>query len=323
MSTHYCIFTGAINQHKLKSDTEHSTAELKADIENSVNHVFGSHDECRSYYCQRKDERNYLLEINQTAFYDKIRQYNKYLANNSRSLIFDVDSNAVEQFNAVVAKFVGGKRINYSLNKSYNARCSAAVVSFNCKRPHYALHKTLTKTSPGKNTKLLELRRIKHNSQNLLRRKLRQKYFKTKERKVVEQDTGLDYGENCQKPDLPLEELEKEKEEFLRNLQKTDEERYDLERQTILQGDSGRWLEERRKIITASNFHRICRKRPNTTCKNIVRNLLYDSKTLNVASLMHGRNYEENAKKKLEQQLNIKVEPCGLFIKKDIQYLGK
>lgn len=281
------------------------------------------HDKCRNYYCQRKDERNYLVEIRNTVFYDKIKQHNKYIANNSRSLIFDVDSNSVEQFNSVVAKFVGGKRINYSLNKSYNARCSAAVVSFNCNRPHYALHKTLTNKSPGKTTKLLELRRIKHNKQNLLRRKLRDKCSKRNERNILQQNSSADYGENCQKPDLSIEDLEKEKEDFLKNLQKSDKERYELERQTVLHGDSGRWLEERRKIITASNFHRICRKRPNTTCKNIVKNLLYDSKNLNVASLLHGRKYEENAKKKLEQQLNIHVEPCGLFINKNIQYLGK
>ncbi|KAF2888058.1 hypothetical protein ILUMI_18114 [Ignelater luminosus] len=34
---------------------------------------------------------------------------------NVRSLIQDVDSNVVEHFNSTVAKFVGGKRINFSL----------------------------------------------------------------------------------------------------------------------------------------------------------------------------------------------------------------
>lgn len=41
------------------------------------------------------------------------------VAVHSRSLIEDVDSNAVEQFNFVTAKLVGGKRINYSLRRGY------------------------------------------------------------------------------------------------------------------------------------------------------------------------------------------------------------
>ncbi|KAF2896350.1 hypothetical protein ILUMI_09813, partial [Ignelater luminosus] len=37
----------------------------------------------------------------------------------ARSLIYDLDSNIVEQYHSVVAKFVGGKRINYSKSNSY------------------------------------------------------------------------------------------------------------------------------------------------------------------------------------------------------------
>lgn len=295
---------------------------MKEDIENSVSHVFGSHENCRDYFCERKDERNYLTDILNTSFYDKIKQHNRIMSNNARSLILDVDSNAVEQFNAIVAKFVGGKRINFSLNRSYEARCSAAVVSFNCKRPHYALHKALANKSPGKHAKQLELRRIKHNTQNILRRKLRLK-SSTKVQKAKEDgNSEPDYGENCQQPDISEEELEKAKKEFLKHLKKTDEERIKIEKETILQGKSGKWIEERRKLLTASNFHRICRKRPSTSCQNIVRSLLYDHKNLNVSSIIHGRTHEEDARRKLEEHLGINISPCGLFIHKLIPFLG-
>lgn len=40
--------------------------------------------------------------------------YLSNVASHSPSLIHNVDSNAVERYNSIVAKFVGGKRINFS-----------------------------------------------------------------------------------------------------------------------------------------------------------------------------------------------------------------
>lgn len=50
---------------------------------------------------------------------------------NAESLLYNVDTDAAETYNSVVAKFVGGKRVNYSLKGSYEARCKAAAISFN------------------------------------------------------------------------------------------------------------------------------------------------------------------------------------------------
>lgn len=41
------------------------------------------------------------------------------------------NSNIVEQFNGIVAKYIGGKRINFSLGKSYKIRMNAAVIQHN------------------------------------------------------------------------------------------------------------------------------------------------------------------------------------------------
>lgn len=41
------------------------------------------------------------------------------VAYHADSLICDVNNNYVESYNSVVAKFVGGKRINYSLRGNY------------------------------------------------------------------------------------------------------------------------------------------------------------------------------------------------------------
>lgn len=52
------------------------------------------------------------------------------LVDNAGSLTLDADNTVSEQFSSVVAKFVGGKRINYSLKRSYETRCLGARSSF-------------------------------------------------------------------------------------------------------------------------------------------------------------------------------------------------
>jgi hypothetical protein len=41
----------------------------------------------------------------------------QHLVDNSKSLIFDASNNSAEAFNALVAKFIGGKRVNYCKKK--------------------------------------------------------------------------------------------------------------------------------------------------------------------------------------------------------------
>jgi len=42
------------------------------------------------------------------------------VAHHAESLIYNVNNNAVEGFNSVVAKYVGGKRVNFSSRGTYN-----------------------------------------------------------------------------------------------------------------------------------------------------------------------------------------------------------
>ncbi|KAJ8878075.1 hypothetical protein PR048_022539 [Dryococelus australis] len=61
-----------------------------------------------------------------------------------------------------------------------------------------------------------------------------------------------------------------------------DEER---ERATLLQAGSGEWLERRRKMLTASKFGRICRRRINAICKTLVKTIMYSPDVLSVPAL--------------------------------------
>lgn len=71
------------------------------------------------------------------------------LSKNANSLILDVDNNICEQFNSVVNKYLGGKRINFTQKSSYTTRVQAAVISFNSKEYLRTIKKHVTQISPG------------------------------------------------------------------------------------------------------------------------------------------------------------------------------
>lgn len=76
------------------------------------------------------------------------------LSNNACSLIQDVDNNVCEQFNSLINKFIGGKRINFTQKNTYTTRIEAAIVSFNSKEYLRRIHKKMVFKSPGNIFKL-------------------------------------------------------------------------------------------------------------------------------------------------------------------------
>lgn len=115
-------------------------------------------------------------------------------------------------------------------------------------------------------------------------------------------------------------EIKKRKGDFILSLTMTEEARHLFERETIQQANSQRWFIERRNRLTASNFDRICKMRPQTSSKSTVYDILYGSTTLN--SMVYGKSSEEIGLQNLKLQLNKKIEKCGLFIDKLIPYLA-
>ncbi|XP_050679756.1 uncharacterized protein LOC126975765 [Leptidea sinapis] len=148
------------------------------------------------------------------------------------------------------------------------------------------------------------------------------KCIRKKNRLLVPRTLNLDYGEIVDKPDLDEDTLKKAKTTFVQNLMKTDEERRDIEKRTILQSESGEWLELRRNMLTASNFGKIVKRKQTNTCQNIVRNLLYKPNIDHVSSISHGKKYEKIALEQLSIMKNVKIENCGLFIDDKYPFLG-
>ncbi|KAE9522691.1 hypothetical protein AGLY_016913 [Aphis glycines] len=273
---------GIISAIQYRRKNKDNDNDLRNDILNSIDHIFGQHNKCPSYFCNNENTINYLEKIKATdsLFYYNLMQPVRYLARHSRSLMHNVDSNVVESLNGIIAKLIGGKRVNFVMNRSYQGRVSAATVIKNTKRPLYLLHKALLKRSPG--TKCLSMKlELKHPS----------------------------YGENSQKPDMTEEQYEEEKNNVLQLLKEMSANRKIIERETIEQSGSKIWLEYRRNFITASNFGRIICLRSDTSCDSVVKSMLYKS-DIDCKAMEYGREHEEEARLELEKVLDVQISKC-------------
>lgn len=125
---------GAIQYRKNEATTDQDKIKkIKDDIRNSANHVFGQHDNCAEYFCKRPIEQNSVPELKESGIWIDIQKHLSLLVNNAGSLLLDVTNNSAEQLHSVIAKFIGGKRVNYTARGSYQARCFGAVTSWNSK----------------------------------------------------------------------------------------------------------------------------------------------------------------------------------------------
>lgn len=108
---------------------------LEDDIMNSPRHYFGVHDKCKKYFCSHTTTQDAIANLqllkDDGIYYEVLNLCQHYFAGNAKSLLKNYTNNAAEEFNSVVAKYIGGKRINYSLGRSYSARVAAAVVQYN------------------------------------------------------------------------------------------------------------------------------------------------------------------------------------------------
>lgn len=315
--------TKAVKYRKAEDGTLHSKCmNLREDILNGPSHVFGEHKQCirQKYFCNgsKEGEINYVPDLVKCGLYSKIMAGVGVLVDNVKSLVQDVDSNIAEHYNSVVARFIGGKRVNYTLKGSYQTRCAAAVVSHNTGQAYYRLHKTIAKSSPSKYAKLFELR-----AKRKIAKAAEKKRLDPKARRSLFQMTttgNKDYGPRAEKPDLDPKTYLLKKEVFLKSLSKTADERKALEEATRYQGESLLWTQERRMRLTSSNFGLICNRKPYSSCAPVITHLLYSS--VNSPGVKYGIENEQAAIEKLAESLNLKIEKCGLFVDEELPYLA-
>jgi hypothetical protein len=140
-----CVFVRQLQKQS-------SLGATRTSITNGHKHIFGEHSDCDLYFCSgaKENETNNYDLLKSSPIYDTFLSLISKLGLNAHSLIENVDTNIVETFNAIVAKFVSGKRINYSQRSSYTARSIGAAASFNLKGYlHVQLQKQIPSDGPS------------------------------------------------------------------------------------------------------------------------------------------------------------------------------
>ncbi|KAK5642243.1 hypothetical protein RI129_008410 [Pyrocoelia pectoralis] len=272
---------------------------LKRDILNGPAHIFGDHSNCANYFCKRVGDNGNIFMYNsfQTSnLYNIFSDALNRVANLSYSLLYDVDNNSVESFNPVVNKFVGGKRINFSLRGLYQDRCFAATVNYNNKETF--VYKYLESV----NNNIFTNKYVTKFMQNKLKTASKKA---NPRRKVKVHSADEDYGacDTTSAPrnmicDISVEEYEEKKKAFLNELSLSDG--TDIQRKTMNQRYNDEWEKERRFRLTASNFGKVCKMREGRDTANTVK----------------------WQKAKFMEFTQLDVASCGLFIDEDYKYLG-
>ncbi|KAL4084111.1 hypothetical protein QTP88_027946 [Uroleucon formosanum] len=305
--------TEAVKYRKNHEDIsyEHKLLNLKKDIINGPSHVFGDHTNCLSYFCKgRKDgEINLVPQMKSLGIWEELVAAKSFVLFHAESLLYKVSNNATESYNSILAKFIGGKRVNFSLRGSYNLRCNAAVTFYNAgPRRLHLLHKKIAKQSPGLFTKKFISKSSSKSNQRNKRRLFNPPVYK----KTI---SGPDehYGATADiktSPDMPNHEYEVKKILFLSKLNI---------RSNKMHAWSGIYIKKKR--LTASVFGNICKLRSTMSRAKTVSNILYGSFCGNDAT-KYGIQNEENAKYALSDILNKPIRSSGLIIDHELPFLA-
>lgn len=196
---------------------------LEDDIMNAPSHYFGVHENCKSYFCNKATDEAAIDTVNMLKYdgiyYEVLNLCQHYFAGNAKSLLANYTNNAAEEFNNLVAKYVGGKRINYSLARSYSARVAAAVVQYNSAghaSSEFRKHKFGNLDNAS--IELLENSRKRKLNANEVSRKLKptRRMDKREQDKQLNKQKGDYYhGDGCECEDKEPAEFEKAKKVLL------------------------------------------------------------------------------------------------------------
>ncbi|XP_076665015.1 uncharacterized protein LOC143367264 [Andrena cerasifolii] len=273
------------------------TKNLYGDIQNVPSHVFGEHAECArlEYFCDGKNkenEKNIVPDLLKIGVYQDVKEILRPLLAHAESLLYNTTNNAVESLNGLIAKYTGGKRLNFTERGSYTGRCAAAVVEYNSNQVHSRLDAVMKKKTPEV-VRQIEEKKKKEKE----KRAAKQKETKAARyvRKQLPSQKDSDYGQNAQKPNMPSEMYELEREKHMQMLSEWQDKRHAIEEETIGQAKNRRWLQYRSKLLTASNFGQVCRRRPDTFCANAVKSFLYP-KIISAPAVEYGKECEKIAR---------------------------
>ncbi|KAJ6643034.1 hypothetical protein Bhyg_07990 [Pseudolycoriella hygida] len=313
------------SQYWRDSEVSHATKirSLEKDVLNAPAHYFGDHRNCATYYCDKTTALENIEMLNllksDGLFYEIQSLCQTYFGNNAKSLIANYTNNPAEQFNGYVAKYLGGKRINYSLAGSYTARVAMAVVHFNSDchaSSQYRKIKLGAVPDMCSVTKLENKRKMK-NQQTAIARTKKPKVRRTQTDRRTDVAYGGEYSD-----DMDPRSLQTSKNMILEQLTHNQTMRVPIE--TTTKNDEHYFFEKTRNMLMSNYFSTIiCSKGPKSYAK-ILDEILYTQKQLSKnAQHKHQRVQELEALTEFRRiYKNTKVDECGLFIDEELPFLG-
>lgn len=292
---------------------------LKSDLQNILYHVFGDHTNCPNYiksFC--KNDEDYVPSLKACNTFEKMSAAIRQLMYSAKDLILGESNNVAEQYNSIVAKFVGGKRVNFALSNAYKFKANAAVVQFNSGTPVSALYETIFKQSPPSLAKKIEVKRLRKTKNAKERR------ITMKKNRIVRvpfsrvKQAGPGYGPNCQRPDLSPEDFETEKVIFMEKLNEYHANRKSNEIRTRDKNQSSLWNEIAGKVILSKNFGLICKGRAFAShVKELTQKQHGETK-----AMKHQNQSLSVAIQQLEKEQDITIRECGMYIDDDHKFLA-
>jgi hypothetical protein len=307
-------------KHYMPTKTDDTWKELQKDILNIPYHIFGRHNNCKSYFCNpqdpsKSDEVDSVTEMMSCSFWVPLEKAVKKIADESFSLMEDETSNAAENFMSVANTFIEGKRKNFGQSGLYRHRILAAVFSYNnCSFWPTKIYSTLfgkAPSTPWRNRYAASYRKRCRKEKPKAARKIN---FPIPSAAKGDKN----YGSNPTKPDFSDVLLAEAISSLKESLKVTAIQQQEIQEATLRQSDDPLWKTERLKRITASNAHiisRLGRKTDNTGTlnKHFGRRQFHKL----IPLMEYGKEHEQKAINAYEVEKRLAkgtVKKCGLVV---------
>ncbi|KAJ6639588.1 hypothetical protein Bhyg_12335 [Pseudolycoriella hygida] len=294
---------------------------LEKDILNAPAHYFGCHEQCSSYFCKKTTDphaTNTIKLLKDDGLYYEIQSLcQTSFGNNARSLLANYTNNPAEQLNSYVAKYLGGKRINYSLAGSYEARVAMAVVHFNtnCQAGSEYRKMKFGGVSDIPRVTELEMKRKRKCEKNAIRR--------TKKPRVRKSDPekGRAYG-GYYAEDMKHDTLEAAMNRTMEKLVRNKMNRLSIEH---ISKENGQYCQEKCSDMLLSHYFSaiINSKGPKFYAKILLEVMYTQAQLGNNAKNKHQRVQEVEALATFSRlYAKYPIDECGLVIDEELPYLG-
>ena len=248
-----------INIKRNQRDANSGVTSLQHQIMNSIHHCFGDHAQCKKYQvpCKRKtrNQKNWIPTLKLTGMYTTIQQAVRDLSCHARSLLKSETSSHVESFNAIIAKMVGGKRINYGQRDSYYVRVQGAVVQYNTQ----SLLSRLNVNCGYEPSSII--RSMEEQAKRKIEQKKLLRMLQGRRRRRYVESGKEDYGEGANRPDISPDAYEILVQQHLEKLKKDQANRAEIERATVNQAECDLWYQKRSELLIPSNFGKIFKRK--------------------------------------------------------------